>query len=346
MPALRPFGRLLVALALASVWLALAWAGGTRAANPETDPPGCADPPALPRFDGARILGCIASEADEAILPLAAWNGDPDVSFWESSVRLEGRRTRVLYVIPPGHSPQELMSGYRKALVDLGFEILFECAGFHGCGVGVDVIYSDQAYDKRLEAPLAAAGAFAQGTVREPRILVAKGAATGGSSYIFVLAAHQDNPTAPESGKRVAAFVEEVVSQGTEQHLMLLKAGELAQGIALDGHVPVYGVYFDPDQAEIKPESQDQLEEIAKLLRENPDLALHVVGHTDNQGNLAHNLELSRSRAEAVVSALIRDAGIAPTRLSPQGIAGLAPIAPNTADEGRGMNQRVELVAQ
>jgi len=347
-PALRPYGRPIAALALAGVWLALALTrpGDARGAGPQADAPGCADPSALPRFEGARILGCQSGEADETILPLAAWNADPDVSFWESSVRLEGRRARVLYAIPPGRSSNEVIRTYRKAVTNLGYEVLFECAGFTSCGAGVDAVYWNDAYGKRLLAPPAAAGAFAQDTVREPRILVAKGPANDGSAYVFVLVAHQDNPAAPEVGKAAAAFVEEVISLGPEQHLILLRADELAQGIDLDGHVPVYGIYFDSNLPEIKPESHDQLEEIARLLRDRPDLSLYVVSHTDNQGGLAHNLDLSRRRAEAVVAALIRDSGIAPARLSPQGIASLAPIAPNTAEEGRGMNRRIELVAQ
>lgn len=341
----RPSQLPLVTRALASAWLVLVWGAAVPAAGPEADAPGCSDPPGLPRFEGARILGCQEAEMDEAILPLAAWNPDPEVSFWDSSLRLEGRRSRVLYTIPPGRSSLEVMRGYLKALGGLGYQTLFECAGFNACGAGVDTVYSDEVYGKRLAAP-PAAGAFAPDTVREPRILVAKAPAADGNSYVFVLAAHQDNPSAPGAGKRVAVFVEEVASRGAEQHLLLLEAKELAQGIDLDGHVPVYGIYFDPDLAEIKPESHDQLEAIANLLRERPDLSLHVVGHTDNQGDLAHNLDLSRRRAEAVVAALTRDFAVAPARLSPHGLAGLAPIAPNTAEEGRAMNRRIELVAK
>jgi OmpA-OmpF porin, OOP family len=350
MPWREPYRGPVRALAVAGIWLALALVltrpGGTCAAGPETDAPGCIDPQTLPRFEGARILGCQVAEKDETVLPLASWNADPDVSFWESSVRLDGRRARVLYAMPPGRSSHEVIRAYRKALVGLGYEVLFECAGFTSCGAGVDAVYTDEAYGKRLASPPAAAGAFAQDTVREPRILVAKRPADNGSAYVFVFAAHQDNPATPQAGKATAAFVEEVVSQGPEQHLILLRADELAQGIDLDGHIPVYGIYFDPDLPEIKPESRDQLEEIARLLRERPDLSLHVVGHTDNQGDLAHNLDLSRRRAETVVGALTRDYGIVPTRLSPHGIASLAPIAPNTAEDGRGMNRRIELVAQ
>lgn len=330
---------------VALLWLALLSAGGPRAATAQTEAPGCTDPANLPRLEGARILGCQTEEAAEAILPLAPWSPDPDVSFWESSLRLEGTRTRTLYAIPPGQGAQEVMRGYQKALVDLGYEVLFQCAGFNACGAGVDAVVADETYGKRL-ATSPAAGAFAEDTVREPRILVAKGPAKEGSAYLFVFAAQQDNTEAPEAGRRVAVFLEELISRGLAQPLILLRADELAQGLDLDGHIPVYGVSFDPDLAETRPESERQLAEIARLLRERAGLSLHVVGHTDGQGDLAHNLDLSRRRAEAVVTALTRDYGIDQTRLSPHGLAGLAPIAPSSTEEGRAMNWRIELVAR
>jgi len=344
-----------LALVLATALPWRAWAieahpaGAQAATTPEpmqaADAPGCADPPALPRFEGARILGCQSDENDETTLPLAPWNPDPDVSFWDSSVRLEGRRTRLLYAIPPGRSTQEVMRSYRKALTDLGYEILFECGGFAACGAGVDAVYSDDTYGKRLPTG-AAASAFAQDTIREPRILVARGSAGDAKVHVFLFAAHQDNPADAAAGRRVALFQETVTGQGPEEHLILLSADELAQGIALDGHVPIYGIYFEPQGAEIKPESHNQIEQIAKLLKDRPRLALHIVVHTDNQGDFAQNLELSRQRAQAVAAVLSRDFGIPAARLSPQGVASLAPVAPNTADEGRTMNRRIELVPQ
>jgi OmpA-OmpF porin, OOP family len=337
----------LLAPALAAVWLALApaGAGGTAAAAPQPDAPGCTDPASLPRPEGARILGCEVAESDEAILPLAAWNDDPEVGFWDNSVRLEGRRNRILYALAPGRSPQEVLRGYRKALTELGYEVLFECSGFTACGAGVDAVYTDEVYGKRLSAA-PASGAFAQDSVREPRILVAKDKSADGGNYVFILAAQQHNSTAPAAGSQVAVFLEQIASRGPEQHLVLLRSDELAQGLDLDGHVPVYGIRFDPDGAQVTHDSDEQLAQIARLLRERPALSLHVVGHTDDRGGLEHNLDLSRRRAEAVVAALVRDYAIAPERLRPQGLANLAPVAPNTVEEGRARNRRIELVAQ
>ena len=101
---------------------------------------------------------------------------------------------------------------------------------------------------------------------------------------------------------------------------------------------------FDTAAATIKPDSKSSLDEIGKLLKSDAKLTLHIVGHTDGQGTLASNFDLSKRRAEAVRAALIKDYTIAATRLSANGVASLAPVAPNTTDEGRAKNRRVELV--
>jgi outer membrane protein OmpA-like peptidoglycan-associated protein len=118
----------------------------------------------------------------------------------------------------------------------------------------------------------------------------------------------------------------------------------MSQALAAGGRVALYGILFDFNKAEIKPESRPALAEIAKLLSQEPGLKLHVVGHTDNVGGFDFNLGLSKRRAEAVVAALARDYGIAPGRLTPNGVAYLAPVAVNTTEEGRAKNRRVELV--
>ena len=89
----------------------------------------------------------------------------------------------------------------------------------------------------------------------------------------------------------------------------------------------MYGIYFDTGKAEIKPESGDTLKVIGKLLQQNADLKLLVVGHTDSIGLLASNMDLSKRRAQAVVQALTASYGISSARLSAQGAGPLAPIA-------------------
>lgn len=121
-------------------------------------------------------------------------------------------------------------------------------------------------------------------------------------------------------------------------------AAALGGGLAASGHVAVYGIFFDTNRAEVKPESRPALAEIARLLGQSPALKLKVVGHTDMTGNLEANLKLSQARAEAVVQALVSQHGIAAARLKGYGVGPLAPVASNDTEEGKGRNRRVELV--
>ena len=95
----------------------------------------------------------------------------------------------------------------------------------------------------------------------------------------------------------------------------------------------------------IKPESRPTLDEIAKLLRAQPQLNVVIVGHTDSQGTFDHNMDLSRRRAEAVAAELAKSYKIAAARLRTAGVGFLAPVGSNASDDGRALNRRVELVA-
>jgi OmpA-OmpF porin, OOP family len=123
-------------------------------------------------------------------------------------------------------------------------------------------------------------------------------------------------------------------------------AAVFADGLKTTGHVAVYGILFDTGKADIKPESAQAIGEIAKLLKGDAALRLHVVGHTDSVGSVDSNLKLSEARAEAVLQALAKEHGIAAGRLRAFGNGPFAPVASNDAEEGRAKNRRVELVKQ
>jgi len=120
-------------------------------------------------------------------------------------------------------------------------------------------------------------------------------------------------------------------------------AEQMAEQLASAGHLALYGILFDTGQATIKPESNALLDEVAKLVKEDPKLQLVVEGHTDNVGQKAANLELSKRRAAAVQAALVAR-GVAGERLTTQGYGDSKPIADNATEEGRAKNRRVELV--
>ena len=135
-----------------------------------------------------------------------------------------------------------------------------------------------------------------------------------------------------------------IVEEEAMQQEIVANAEAWRKDLASVGHVAVYGIYFDVDQAVIKPESGPALQEIAKLLAGDPKLSVYVVGHTDGTGLLDHNLKLSDARASAVATALTQQHKIAASRLKACGVGPLAPVASNDAEEGRAKNRRVEIV--
>ena len=102
-------------------------------------------------------------------------------------------------------------------------------------------------------------------------------------------------------------------------------------------------VFFDPGKSVVLRQSFELLDEIALVLLQRNDLRIRIEGHTDNVGSPEQNRELSRKRAQAVKDYLVHK-GIAPSRLTVEGVGPDKPIAPNTIAEGRAANRRVEFI--
>lgn len=111
------------------------------------------------------------------------------------------------------------------------------------------------------------------------------------------------------------------------------------------GKIVSYGITFDSGKSDLKPESMGTLNEIAKMLKENPAMKLEIGGYTDSDGDDASNMKLSQSRADAVRNQLI-SMGIDGSRLTAKGYGETRPIAPNTSFEGKAKNRRVEFLKQ
>lgn len=111
-----------------------------------------------------------------------------------------------------------------------------------------------------------------------------------------------------------------------------------------EGKLVTYGITFDVSKAVIRPESQGTLNDIARVLKENPDVRVKIVGHTDSDGDDALNLDLSKRRAEAVKDELAGKFGIEASRMQTEGAGERKPVAPNDTPSNKAMNRRVELV--
>jgi OOP family OmpA-OmpF porin len=134
-----------------------------------------------------------------------------------------------------------------------------------------------------------------------------------------------------------------IVEKQAMQQDVVANAASLKESLASTGKAVAEGIYFEADKAVIKPESAAALDEIVKLLKQNPSLKLYVVGHTANAGSLESSLKLSQDRADAIVKALVAK-GVAASRLKAVGIGPYSPAATNRTEEGKAKNRRVELV--
>lgn len=114
------------------------------------------------------------------------------------------------------------------------------------------------------------------------------------------------------------------------------------QPLAANATVVLKNLFFDINESVIKTESQVELNNIVRLLTENPTLRIRINGHTDNVGQAADNLKLSNDRAKAVIEYLTSH-GIDKGRLSAQGFGATQPVATNDTEEGRAQNRRTEL---
>jgi outer membrane protein OmpA-like peptidoglycan-associated protein len=299
---------------------------------------GAKDSPLVSRFEGAKIVGYEVKAFDDVSLVA----GKRGKGAFEKNVALEGKYTRIAYNFPKERSAVEVMRSYQAALEKAGLKVAYACAK-ETCGPDFGEWFRDKQLNNNfIQGSSDFSSPFNYGR-NDARYLLATGTTPGGAVVnVAVLT------VAPVQDQNGGVYVQIVEAKPMDAGKVSasLNAADMAKGIAADGKVAVYGLYFDTDKSAIKPESKAALAEMAELMQRNPQLKVYIVGHTDNQGALAHNLALSQQRADAVVKALSTDYKVDGKRLSAKGVASYAPLASNDGDAGREKNRRVELVKQ
>jgi outer membrane protein OmpA-like peptidoglycan-associated protein len=297
------------------------------------DVSGSSDHPMVSRYDGSSIIDYDFREFDEYEILLGKVvhaSGEPDNRKVESSEILEGKVTRISYYLPEDRSTLEVFRNYEDALKAAGFEILFTCSKKE-CG-GRPFNHEVVKYS----------GGFAD-NYSEQRFLAAKLARNEGDVYVSLYIV-KNTSGGGKDRNHIYTQVDVIEVAPMQEAMVTVDADAMAEEIFETGSISIYGILFDFDKADIKPESAATIEEIATLLNNSPDLKLFIVGHTDNKGSLDYNMNLSQKRAGAVVDVLITEHGIETSRLTPKGLGFLAPVDSNKSEEGRAKNRRVELV--
>jgi OmpA-OmpF porin, OOP family len=328
---------------------------------PKADKPGSKDHPLLKRYDGSFIVAYEHQNFTDFVLPLSRLEpvpGRQDRSnnrYYEPKQKkaLEGAYTRLVYLIPENRSPLEVLRNYQQEITQKGGRILFECkdaecggsARRSSVGGGGDMSLAMFLYPpERIKEEAFSNGSCAMSeAISDQRYATAEIPAQGAHVSILTYTLNEGLYCKAFSGRTIAV-IDVMENKAREQKMITVTSAEMAKAISSSGSVALYGIYFDVNKVDVKPESEPTLAEIAKLLKSNAAMKLLVVGHTDHVGTLPFNMDLSQRRAAAVVSALVTTYQIAQSRLTPLGVAFASPVASNASEEGRAKNRRVELV--
>lgn len=338
-PGLRSAVRRFLAV-LAALWGVLLPIGAQ--AQPEV--PGARDFPLIKRYEGSRLIGSDIRAFDSFKLLLGKLKlGDNGYATVDASRAVEGKHTRLLYLAPPQRSSLEVFRNYEADLAAKGFTVLFKCSGEEECeSFGTEiyrVLYPPTGALQNNELSKVAFNVPA-----EPRYLAATLSRPEGDVFVSLYVAVERGDAFPQTKDRAAVLLDVVETKPMESKMVTVDASAMAKDIAATGKVALYGLYFDTDKAELKPESAPSLGEIAKLLKGQPGLKVLIVGHTDAKGAFDYNRSLSERRASSIVAALVRDYAIDRARLTPLGVGMAAPVSTNRTEQGRSLNRRVELV--
>jgi len=315
------------------------------------DAPDSKDHPMLKRIEKSEIIWSKVSAFDEMSIALEKVEFDYNNEALKPSKeqKVEGARTTLYYVLPGDVSTLEAVRQYEADLKGAGFATLFTAANDElddGFNRFVTKFYPAAKKDDQLQY-------LHEFNHDEERYAVLSGKGKAGndvyvSLYAFIL---KDVSTGFDKlverhglavGQTVVR-VDVLETKAMEARMTVVKADEIQETIENTGRIAIYGVYFDTDKAVLKPDSAESLAEMAKAIKENGGRYL-IVGHTDSQGDYSHNQTLSQKRAAAVTAALVGQHGVPSDSVVPVGVGMAAPVAPNSDDEGRAKNRRVEMV--
>ena len=319
------------------------------------DVAGSKDHPILKRVAGSEILRYGAKSFDAhqiALAPVVFDYNTQKILPWKK-IDAEGARTTIFYRLPKDASTLECLRGYQGDLASRGFQPLFEGASGgkptgpqntldNGYGRFLAQVYTTEV-DYGIQR-------YSMPGSDDYRYLAMKKPPEGAAGELYVtiycaaMTASWKDPAKGIDTGTVIARVDVIETKGMDNRMVTVKADEMEKALATAGRVALYGILFDTNKADVKPESEPTLVEMAKLAKAKSGTRLLVVGHTDNVGGYESNKSLSERRAAAVVAALTGRHGVDAKALVPVGVSFAAPVAPNTTEDGRAKNRRVELV--
>lgn len=279
---------------------------------------------------GAKQLANRVSLLDSYELPVGpVQNGDLPVRHFE------GRVQRETWRIDSGSiTTLQLLKPLRDQIKQAGFELIFECED-RGCGgfdfrFGTEVVPTPDMYVDIQDFRFLSA---TDGDRRAIGVLVSR---SRSAAYLQVIQTSSvENLTLPVSTQAPALEMSEDSGK---------KGKDLVAKLQREGHVVLDDLDFGTGADALGQGPYQSLRQLAEFLKDNPDLVVMFVGHTDSIGGLEENIALSKRRAEVVRERMLDLYEVPSAQVDAQGMGYLAPVASNLDANGRALNRRVEAV--
>ena len=259
-----------------------------------------------------------------------------------ASVKIEGAVARSAWRLEaPGLTPLQIMRPLRTQLENADYRIVLDCSATV-CGgfdfrFAIETLPAPNMYVDLRQYQFVTA---VKGSLQAPDAVVTLLiSTTDTSAYLQIVQA--------DTQAGAASPVASVVAQDTQPAAPDAPAqspSKMASALEEFGHVVLAALDFDTGTAALGQGEFDALVNLAAVLKDQPELRIALVGHTDTVGGLQGNITLSKNRAAAVRQRLIAVHGIAADRIDAQGMGYLSPIASNQTEAGRDANRRVEAV--
>jgi OmpA-OmpF porin, OOP family len=300
---------------------------------------GAKDHPLISRYAGAVLQNASTEAFAQLRVPAGPgqYGSDGKLSFAKATT-VEGKVSGYFYIAPKERGALEVFKNYQTAIGQAGFTTLYSCE-LRVC----DQALIREPFPAEVVRPRkwAAASEPAGSVDRDVRYISAKATRNGADVYVQVFVAE---PNSLWQAPAVVVLVAEPAAVALGK--VVIGVDQLKAGLADEGKIALYGIYFDTARSDLKPESKPQLDEMARLLGNDKALKVLIVGHTDNEGVVEQNVALSQKRADAVVAALVSTHRVDPARLKSRGVASFSPVSTNRTESGRAKNRRVEMVEQ
>ncbi len=294
------------------------------------DVKGSKDYPLIKRFPDSDIKFYKVFKWQEYKIPLSKIKHSEDIGrFFPHMIKTEGKLIRYQYTTPTENNPAYVYKTLLGSLQKDGFKILVKGKGIDGVGCNSED-FCNYYYNNKMTGALGLKY-YPRGEDTHCLIVARKPGAEKNIYTVIYISGFSD----------LTLITQDVMEANSED---ILNAQNINENIATYGHISIYSILFDSGKANIKPESEETLKVIADYLNNHPDKKFVVVGHTDNTGDFDANLKLSMERAKAVMNELVSKYAVKAGQLKAYGDGQTAPVAPNTTDEGRMQNRRVEIV--